>query len=69
MFSTSEASEEAAKALPAMSQLSAATGPFRTAQPGRTQRDRTHSFSFDGHNLQGYAGESVAATESDHFRI
>ncbi len=49
-----------------MSQPSAATGPFRTALPGRTPRDSTHSFSFDGRSLQGYRGETVAATLLAH---
>ena len=49
-----------------MSQPSAATGPFRTALPGRTPRDSSHSFSFDGRSLQGYRGETVAATLLAH---
>ena len=49
-----------------MSQPGAATGPFRTALPGRTRRDSTYRFSFDGRSLQGYHGETVAATLLAH---
>ncbi len=49
-----------------MSQPAAATGLFRTTLPGRTARDSTQSFSFDGRSLQGYSGETVAATLLAH---
>ena len=49
-----------------MSQPTAATGLFRTTLPGRTGRDSSISFSFDGRSLQGYGGETVAATLLAH---
>jgi sarcosine oxidase subunit alpha len=35
--------------------------PFRLAQGGRIDRGRTLSFRFDGRNLEGYAGDTLAS--------
>ncbi|MEL0021511.1 MAG: 2Fe-2S iron-sulfur cluster-binding protein, partial [Rickettsiales bacterium] len=37
------------------------TGLFRTASGGRIDRDRSLSFTFDGHRYEGFTGDTLAS--------